>query len=331
MGAHLRLLDSPRRDRLLDRGERTLSALTTSALVKTYGDTQALAGIDLDVPLGSVYGLVGPNGSGKTTILEIIAGLRHPTAGTINLSVAREDVAYCPDAADFEPWLTALEVLDIAAGLLGRPRPRAELSDILDRVGLADSASRRVGGFSRGMRTRLGLGAGLVGAPRLLVADEPAAALDPAGKVEMIDLLAEIAGPVTVLVSSHDLADVEKICSHIGVLVQGRLAYQGTLAHLLEGTTPAIRLVVRPPANDLVALLNDEWWATSVTEGKPGELMINLDGEDAAEAAERRLAPLLSTAGANLVELGRGGIRLQDIFFELTTTGPRRPAEVHSS
>jgi len=115
------------------------------------------------------------------------------------------------------------------------------------------------------------------------------------------------------------------------VLVQGRLAYQGTLAQLLEGTTPAIRLVVRPPANDLVALLNDEWWATSVTEGKPGELTINLDGEDAAEAAERRLAPLLSTAGANLVELGRGGIRLQDIFFELTTTGPRRPAEVHSS
>ena len=279
--------------------------------MKSYGETVALAGIDLDVPAGAIYGLVGPNGSGKTTALDILAGLRRPTAGTVEFEAGT--VAYCPDAPEFEPWLTATEVLDAASGISGHPRPRAALADTLERVGLGDVAARRVGGFSRGMRARLGLAAGLIGEPQLLLADEPAAALDPAGRVEIIDLLAGLAGEVTVIVSSHDLADVERICDRVGVLVHGKLAYQGSVGALLAQASPGLRVVVRPPADALREALERTPWVRAVREQEPGELTIDVDDPD---AAERNLAQLL--VGSRLVEVSRARVRLQDVFFELT-------------
>jgi len=321
VGRHHLHLDSSRRRRLPDLREDGLSDLRTFGLAKAYGTTEALCGIDLEVATGAVYGLVGPNGSGKTTALEILAGLRRPSAGRIELGVAQDSVAYCPDDAEFEPWLTAFEVLDVAAGLLGRPRSRAALGDMLERVGLSDSANRRVGGFSRGMRSRLGLAAGLIGEPKLLLADEPAAALDPAGRWEIIDLLADSAGSVTVLVSSHDLADVERICDCIGVLAKGRLVYQGAVAELLAMAAPALRVVVRPPAGRVLAALAAAPWVRSVSEGEPGELRIDVADPDAAEV---HLPGVLADCEVRLVEVGRAGVSLQDIFFELTATGPHR-------
>jgi ABC-2 type transport system ATP-binding protein len=296
-------------------------ALATADLTKRYGKTQALAGINLAIPDGSIYGLVGPNGSGKTTALEILAGLRHPTSGTVDLNVEGADVAYCPDVGDFEPWLTAAEVLDSASGLLGRPRTRGRIDEMLERVGIADAANRQVGGFSRGMRSRLGLAAGLIGDPKLLIADEPAAALDPAGRREIIDLLEGLAGSMTVLVSSHDLADVERICDQIGILVKGRIVYQGGLGELLDRAAPALQVVVRPPADRLMAMLTAAPWARSVAESDPGVVRIDLADP---VAAERELPQVLAKSESRLVEVGRAGVSLQDIFFELTGTGPRR-------
>lgn len=286
-----------------------------------YGTTQALGGIDLEIPAGAIYGLVGPNGSGKSTAFEILAGLRRPSAGRIELGVPQDSVAYCPDVAEFEPWLTAVEVLDVAAGLPGRPRPRAALSEMLERVGLADAANRRVGGFSRGMQSRLGLAAGLICEPQLLIADEPAAALDPAGRWEIIDILAGLVGSVTVLVSSHDLADVERICDRVGVLARGRLVYQGTLTGFLALAAPVWRVVVRPPADRLVAALAAAPWVRTVGEDAPGELRLEVGDP---EAAELHLPEVLAGCGVRLVEVGRTGASLQDVFFRLTATGPYR-------
>ena len=269
-----------------------------------------------------MYGLVGPNGSGKTTTLELLAGLRRPTAGTVELGVPHASVAYCPDAAEFEPWLTAVEVLDLAARLLGTPRPPAAIADVLGSVGLSDAAGRRVGGFSRGMRSRLGLAAGLVGEPALLIADEPAAALDPAGRWEIIDLIATLAASATVIVSSHDLADVERICNRIGVLANGRLVYQGAVADLLAQAAPALRVRVRPPADRLRTALAGAPWVRSLREEGPGELVVAV--ADPA-AGELELPRLLNACQARLVEVARAGVSLQDLFFELTATGPARP------
>lgn len=299
-----------------------MSDLRTRRLVKTYGATRALDGIDLDVPAGAIYGLVGPNGSGKTTALEILAGLRHPTAGTVELGVSKAAVAYCPDAPEFEPWLTATEVLAVASGLLGIPRTRDALRDTLERVGLADAADRRVGGFSRGMRSRLGLAAGLISEPHLLIADEPAAALDPAGRWEIIDVLAALAGSVTVVVSSHDLTDVERVCDSIGVLTEGRLVYQGAVSDLLARAAPALSVVVRPPAGRLLRVLAAAPWVRAVSEPEPGH--VRIDVRDPA-AAEINLASVLAESGVRLLEVGRAGVGLEDIFFELTETGPHHP------
>ena len=247
--------------------------------------------------------------------------MRRPSAGRIELGVAPDALAYCPDVAEFEPWLTAVETLDLAAGLLGKRRSPADVEGMLDRVGLTEAANRRVGGFSRGMRSRLGLAAGLIGEPQLLIADEPAAALDPAGRWEIIDLLAGLAGSVTVLVSSHDLADVERICDHIGVLAKGELVYQGPLIDLLALAAPTWRIVVRPPADRLVAALTAAPWIHAVSEGAPGDL--RLDVRDPA-AAELHLPKVLAEFGVRLVEVSRAGANLQDVFFRLTGTGPYR-------
>jgi ABC-2 type transport system ATP-binding protein len=299
-----------------------LSDLRTVALSKSYGPTVALDGVELRVPEGSVYGLVGPNGSGKTTALEILVGLRRPSSGWVELGVEPDRVAYCPDTPTFEPWLSAFETLEAAAGLVGRPRPATAIAATLSRVGLDAVAHRRVGGFSRGMRSRLGIAAALVNEPRLLIADEPAAALDPAGRWEVIDLLAALSGQVTILVSSHDLHDVERVCSHVGVLSHGRLAFQGDIERLLSLAGSALRVVVRPPADRLVTALDAAPWVRAVVEREPGELIVDL-GEP--RTAETMLPRLLAECDARLVEVARTGAGLEGVFFELTATGPHAP------
>ncbi len=271
----------------------------------------ALRGVDLDVPAGSLYGLIGPNGSGKTTLLEILAGLRRPSGGALRLGVSREAISYCPDVAELEPWLSALEVLQVALGLLGRRRPRHELEEILDRVGLAEAASRRVGGFSRGMTTRLNIAAGLVAEPKVLLIDEPASALDPAGRAGVLRLVASLAPAATVVLSSHDLGEVEAICGHVGILANGHLLYQGPLADLLAGAARSRwQVIVRPPAGRILAALR-------VSELAPGELEFSATDPGEVEA---HLAGVLAACSARVVSLSPARPSLEEVFLSLTAT-----------
>ncbi|HEX9377417.1 MAG TPA: ABC transporter ATP-binding protein [Actinomycetota bacterium] len=272
--------------------------------------------MDLEVPAGALYGLIGPNGSGKTTLLEILAGLRRPSAGEVHLGVPRAAISYCPDVAEFEPWLSALEVLEVALGLLGRRRPRQELDQILDRVGLAEVAGRRVGGFSRGMTTRLNIAAGLVAEPEVLLIDEPASTLDPAGRADVLRLLARLAPATTVMLSSQDLGEVEAICGHVGILASGRLLYQGPLADLLAGAARSRwQLVVRPPAERTLAALGAAPWVSSVDERAPGELEFSAADPDEVEA---HLAGLLAGCGARVVSISPERPGLEEVFLSLT-------------
>jgi ABC-2 type transport system ATP-binding protein len=295
-----------------------LSAVGTFGLTKTYGTRSALAGVDLVVPEGSLYGLVGPNGSGKTTLIEILAGLRRASGGEMDLGVGEGEVAYCPDVAEFEPWLTAVEVLEAALGLIGRRRPRKDLDALLERVGLAEAAQRRVGDFSRGMTTRLNLACGLVGEPRVLLADEPAAALDPAGRAEVLALLASLVPEATVVVSSHDLADVEAICDHVGILADGRLAYQGPLEELLGGAGRSRwRVVVRPPASRVLDALRKAPWVSEAAEAAPGEIEVTAASD---EMVESELVELLAACEARVVSFAPRRPTLEEVFYSLTAT-----------
>jgi ABC-2 type transport system ATP-binding protein len=293
-----------------------LNIVRTVGLRKSYGPLVALAGVDLEVPAGSLYGLVGPNGAGKTTLLEILAGLRRQSGGDVDLGATREAIAYCPDVAEFEPWLSAIEVLEAALGLIGRRRPRSELEALLGKVGLGEVAWRRVGGFSHGMTTRLNLAAALVGEPQVLILDEPASSLDPAGRVEVLELIAALAPATTVLLSSHDLAEIEAICEHVGILSQGRLIYQGALSELLAGAARSRwTIVVRPPTTPAVEALKAAPWVSSLSELAPGEL--ELSAPDPTQV-EEHLVPVLARCGSRVVSISPRRPSLQEVFLSLT-------------
>jgi ABC-2 type transport system ATP-binding protein len=290
----------------------------TEGLVKRFGTHTALHGVDLRVPDGCVYGLVGPNGAGKTTLLAILAGLRRPTSGTVRLNAQRGHIGVLPDTPQFDPWLTGREVISLALRLTDPSAPAVgRLDRVLADTGLSDAADRRVGGYSRGMLQRLGLAATVVSEPELLLLDEPAAALDPAGRREVLDLIAHLRGRATVVFSSHILADVQEVCDRIGVLRDGRMLFQGMLEELLVGhAAPAYRVRLRDPGSDIEDALRTQPWVTSVRADTDGSLIV---GVRTLRAAEQHLPEVLVRSGAQVISLGPQEAELEDVFLELTS------------
>jgi ABC-2 type transport system ATP-binding protein len=289
----------------------------TTGLTKRYGGHTALDGVDLAVGEGSVFGLVGPNGAGKTTLLAILAGLRRPSSGRVQLRVGKRKVALLPDTPQFDAWLTGWEVVDLARGLTASDLPRTRVDEVLRDAGLAEAARRRVGGYSRGMLQRLGFAATVIGEPDLLLLDEPASALDPAGRREVLDLIVHLRGRTTVILSSHILGDVQEVCDSVGVMRAGRLLYQGPLEALLVGrAVPAYRLHVRPPVAPVAAFLRDQDWVTGVEEGGTELLRITVRS---LEEAESRLPGALAGSGARVVSLAPQAADLENVFLELTS------------
>ena len=289
----------------------------TTALAKRYGDHIALDGVDLAVPRGSIYGLVGPNGAGKTTLLGILSGLRRPTAGTLRVAVAKRRLALLPDTPQFDPWLTGTEVVALARSLVAPHVPAARVAEVLRNAGLAEAADRRVGGYSRGMLQRLGLAATVIGEPELLLLDEPVSALDPAGRREVLDLMAHLRGQATIILSSHILADVQEVCDTVGVLRAGRLLFQGTLEDLLVGkAVPAYRIQVRPPVEPVVEAVRAHDWVTGVDHLGADTLRVTV--RSLAEA-ELRLPGALAAVGARVVSMAPLAADLEDVFLELTS------------
>lgn len=290
-------------------------AVATTDLGKSYGDTVALEAVNLAVPRGVIYGLIGPNGAGKTTMLSILAGLRRPSAGRVELAVPRTRLGVLVDTPQFEPWLTAGEVVDLARHLTAPDLPRARVGEVLGEVGLGEVLDRRVGGFSRGMLQRLGLAACLVGDPEVLLLDEPSSALDPSGRREVLDLVGRLAHTKTVVLSTHILSDVQQVADVVGVIDEGHLRFQGLLSELLARTSSVYALQVRTPADGLLAALAAQPWVEQVSEQAPGR--IRLVVADAA-AAERAIPRLLAEAGVGLVACNPA-TDLETAFLELTS------------
>ena len=221
------------------------TAIASAGLTKRFGKHVAVDGVDLEVPSGSVFGFLGPNGSGKTTTIRMLLGLIFPTAGTHTL-LGRDFVASAAqvlprigslvEGPAFHPYLSGranLVRLDAADSTVSGRTSRARIDEALQRVGLTNAAEKRYRNYSLGMRQRLGIAAALLKPRDLLVLDEPTNGLDPQGTREVRNLIAQLGRDgVTVFVSSHLLSEVEQVCSHVGVMSAGKLIWQGPVKEI---------------------------------------------------------------------------------------------------
>ncbi len=298
-------------------------ALTVTGLTRDYGG-MGLFDVDLAVPRGSIYGLVGLNGAGKTTLLSIIAGTRHADRGSVSLAVGRRRVAVCPDVSEFDGWLTAAEVVDLARSLVAPGtgdvgRGAADVAAALRTVGLADTADRRVGGLSRGTTQRLGLACALVGDPELLILDEPTSALDPAGRADMLSLVSAMRGTRTVIFSSHILADVQRVAGQVGILRGGRLLYEGSTRELMDTyLTPSWLLRLAGDLGPVAAALAAQPWVTKVAPAGPD--MLTVEAASLADG-ERGIPAVIAGCGARQVSCEPAAADLESAFLALTGTG----------
>ena len=222
------------------------TALEAQGLSKTYfglfgrQPQRALAGLDLAVPAGKAFGLIGPNGAGKTTFIKLMLGIARPTGGQVRvLGGDPEDIAirarigYLPERLELPGMATPVSFLTSVARLKRLPPQPAALRNLLGRVGLDGALDRRIRGFSKGMKQRLGLAAALLGQPELLVLDEPTDGVDPIGRVEIRNLLAEeLRRGATLFLNSHLLSETERLCARVGILAAGRIAREGPLEEL---------------------------------------------------------------------------------------------------
>jgi len=304
-------------------------AIELAGLTKAFREVRALDGVDLVVPQGSVFGFLGQNGAGKTTTLRILTGLARPTAGTARIfgqDVVRDGgrirprIGFLPDVPSFYPWMTAPEYLRFAGALFRIPRPALEerTGALLDLAGLSD-VRQRIGGYSRGMKQRLGVAQALINAPDLLMLDEPTSALDPLGRKDVLDMISALAGRTTVFFSSHILSDVERVCDTVAILDKGRLVARAPVAELrARGASRSVVVEVGSGAEALAAALAQEPWAASVQ--RDGE-RLRITVRD-PEAAARRIPAAVAEAGLALRRLEPAENALEDVFVELV--GARR-------
>ncbi len=304
--------------------------IETRHLTRRFGARIAVDDLNLRVPEAGVYGFLGPNGAGKTTAIRMLLGLIRPNAGEVHLFGASlaanrqrlmRRVGSLVEAPSLYPHLTGRENLEVTRRLLGAPPSLIERA--LDIIKLTEDAHRRVREYSLGMRQRLGLALALLNEPELLILDEPTNGLDPAGIHEMRELLRRLPSElgVTVFISSHLLSEVEQIASHIGIIHEGRLLFQGTLGELQEAHSAQLTLGVNQPDEASRYLTAAGWGVQIRADG-----MLGVQATTREDAA--RINRLLISHGMEVFHLAPAQASLEDIFLTLTggKTAVRRAA-----
>jgi ABC-2 type transport system ATP-binding protein len=298
-------------------------------LVKRYKEVLAVDHIDLNVRAGDVYGFLGPNGAGKTTTLRMALGLITPSEGSVELfgrdpmhagTRALQGVAGFVEAPRFYPYLTARKNLELLAAFDGDDA-RERIDEVLATVELTPRAGHRVRGFSHGMKQRLGIAAALLRRPRLLVLDEPATGLDPAGMRDMRLLIRRLADDgITVLLSSHQLPEVQELCDRVAIVESGRVVYEGALSDLRRQGGAGYRLRTTDDAR-AAGVLAEQPGVEHVASGEQGL------GFAAEEAAVGALSLALARAGVGILALTPELATLEDLFFRLTEGGATEAGE----
>jgi ABC-2 type transport system ATP-binding protein len=303
------------------RDSTTVAAIRLQDLRKQFGHVVAVDGIDLTVPQGSVYGYLGPNGAGKTTSLRIMLGLVRPSSGSAEL-FGRDPQVHGVDALDgvagfvespmFYPYLSGRRNLHLLADLDGGDG-HDRVEDVLEVVELEGRGNDKVGGYSQGMRQRLGLAAALLRRPRLLLLDEPTNGLDPGGMRDMRRLIGNLAADgLTVLLSSHLMGEVEQLCNELAIIARGRIRFAGTLTDLRERQGGFdYRLQVTDSALALSA--GGDVAGVQLARGDAGGLLVRADPDAVA-----CLTVSLGRAGVGIYSMLPDTPSLERMFFELT-------------
>ena len=289
-------------------------------LVKRYGEIVAVDHIDLKVQAGDVYGFLGPNGAGKTTTLRMMLGLIRPSAGRVELfgrdpladgARALDGVAGFVEAPRFYPYLSGRTNLDLLADYDGGGA-KARVGEVLELVELTGRARDKVGGYSHGMRQRLGIAAALLRAPRLLLLDEPTTGLDPGGMRDMREMVRRLSGEgMTIMLSSHLLAEVEELCNRVAIVRSGRIAYEGDLNELKRSAGGSYRL--RTSDQDRAERIAAAAAGLRDLRRNDGYLLFTAD-----EASVGRLSLALAEHDVATLALIPETVSLESLFFRLT-------------
>jgi ABC-2 type transport system ATP-binding protein len=282
-------------------------AIVCQGLTRTYGKVNALDALDLEVEQGSVFGYLGRNGAGKTTTIRLLTGLAHPTKGdawvngiqvTGGDERARAQFGYLPEVPAFYTWMTPLEYLHYIGQLfdIDSKERKQRVDELLEISGLQKAAKRRIGGFSRGMRQRLGLAQAMINHPPVLFLDEPTSALDPAGRKSVLDMIDNMRRKTTIFLSSHILADIERVCDTIAIIHEGNLILVSDRDELMsryQSNTIELESDLFEIEEDgpfLTALRNQTWVAEIELLGKIIKVMVN----DPKQAKEQMLKMIVN-------------------------------------
>jgi ABC-2 type transport system ATP-binding protein len=307
------------------RAPTTDWAVETHGLTKRFGDSVAVNEVELLVPRGCAFGYLGPNGAGKTTLIRVLLGLTHADAGTMSLlgfpvprqrdrALAR--VGAIVDEPRFHAHLTGRQNLEILAAAR-EPAARGRVGPALERVGIAHRADDKVSKYSMGMRQRLGVAACLIGDPQLLILDEPMNGLDPAGMLEMRDMIHSlVAEGRTVVLSSHLLDEIERTCDAVAIVDRGKVIRQGPISELLAGSSFEIRIECSEPDRAQVLLAGTALGGT-VAAGPDGLGITLASGTDRAVIAE--VNRVLVEGGISVYRLQHMQASLEDWFLQVTS------------
>ena len=313
------------------------SAIHTTDLTKHYPGVHALEGLSLDVPQGAIYGFLGANGAGKTTALKILAGLTRPTSGTAVVAgvpltageAYKRAIGYLGQEPRFYDWMTARQALRYVAGFYPWVTDPIQhrIAETLELTGIAEAADRPTGTYSGGMRQRLGIAQALIGRPQVLLLDEPASALDPIGRRDVLDLMDGLRGQATIFYSTHILDDVQRVSDHVAILDGGRLVRAAATKDLLSSfSRDRIRVTVRgvngATAGGLAALpgvasiqqeARDGDAATFLVQARPGQ----------TDAVQRAVTGYAVETGLVLVSNAPEQADLEDVFLRLIDSKER--------
>jgi ABC-2 type transport system ATP-binding protein len=307
-------------------------AIRTEHLTKVYGRRViAVNDLNLTVPEGAIYGLLGPNGAGKTTTVRLLLGLQRPTAGVaevfgqpagVNAVDVRRMIGFLPTHPSFPSHLRPIEYLDLLGKLCRLPREvrQPRLTSLLRAVGLTGATEQRIGTFSTGMCTRLGIAASLLADPPLLLWDEPTAGLDPAARRFTLNLIRELSASRTVVVATHILSDIDQICDHVGVMLEGRMIFSGTIQEMrrrltgddirleLEGSDEALACLVERAAG-VVGL--------AVELRPPRTLMVRIAPDASRAAVLADLLRQVDSSGCSLQAIQSGQNETEHAYLQL--------------